>query len=98
LLAKRTKPAIRPTTLLKSIGRPKPILEGNPSMMLHLGGSPSLPHNRVHLDINKLVELKLVGRHCGILAIICELPNNVILYILLQMHIVNDQIELDATR
>jgi hypothetical protein len=61
------------------MGRPKPILEGNPSMMLHLGGSPSLPHNSVHIGVCKPMDLKLVGRRLGILSIICELPNNIIL-------------------
>jgi hypothetical protein len=57
-------------------------------MLLHLGGSPSLPNNRVHIGIYKAMEMKLVGRRHGILATIHEFPNNIIVRILLQINIV----------
>jgi hypothetical protein len=48
-------------------------------MALHLGGIPSLPHNSIHISVDKPMKLKLVDRCRGVLAIICEFPNNIIL-------------------
>jgi hypothetical protein len=48
LLAKRAKPTILPVTLPQTVRCPKPILEGQPSMVLRLWGSPSFPNNLVH--------------------------------------------------
>jgi hypothetical protein len=53
LLAKWAKPTILEITLPQAVRRPKPILEGQPSVVLHLGGSPSFPNNLVHARFNE---------------------------------------------
>jgi hypothetical protein len=79
LLAKRTKTAIRPSPLLQAVGRPKPILEGKPSMVFALWRGPSFAQNIVHFRMDETKELKLVGRRGGVMPILCKFPNNGVL-------------------
>jgi hypothetical protein len=79
LLAKGTKPTIWPSPLLKLIDGPKVILKRKPSMMLHLWRNSSLPHNCVHVGLHKSKELTLISRSRGVLTVLCELSNYLII-------------------
>jgi hypothetical protein len=48
---------------------------------------PSFSNNLVHTKYNKAEELQLVCRSHRVLAISRELPNNIILHILIKVHI-----------
>jgi hypothetical protein len=95
LLAKGAKSTIWPSTLLKSIGRPKTVLNGKSSVVFGRGGRPSIQYQGIHVGENKAKELKLVSRQSGIKSIIHKLPNSGVFNVNLQMHMVDKAAKLN---
>jgi hypothetical protein len=57
LIVKRAISAIISTTPSQTIRRPKPILQGEPSMVLDLRRCPSFPNNLIDARVNKSKKL-----------------------------------------
>jgi hypothetical protein len=60
LLAKRVKTTIIPTSFVKMVGSPKPIVDSQPRKKLDLGRCPTLPNQHVHASNRGLEDLCLI--------------------------------------
>jgi hypothetical protein len=67
-------------------------------MMLCLGGGPSLPHERVHIGINKAKNLLLIGRGCGVLPVFRKVPSDIIHLLLKKLKIADKPPKLHELR
>jgi hypothetical protein len=83
LLAKGAKSTIWLPAVLQPIGGPKTVLENKLSVVLYFWRAPSFPHNRVHIRVHEAKELSFVGRGCGVLAILRELPRDIVFHLLI---------------
>jgi hypothetical protein len=64
-------------------------------MMLGLRGSPCLPNHRIHGRIHKTKELGFICRERGILAVLCEVPSDRVLHLLMELNITKEDPKLD---
>jgi hypothetical protein len=64
-------------------------------MIFDLGRGPSFPKKIVHARLNKARELHLVSRRHGVVPIISELPKDVTIHLILQVHIVDKRPKLN---
>jgi hypothetical protein len=87
LLAKRTKPAVRPSSFLKAGGRPQPITQCEPSEKFDLRRRPSFPNYCVHVRGNGSQELHAICGGRRILAILSKFPSDVVFKVLIKLDV-----------
>jgi hypothetical protein len=82
LLIKWAKPTVLLTRSLQPICRPKPILQGQPNVILQFLWSPSFLNHLVNARLKKTEELQLICGRRRVLPVVRELPPNIILHVL----------------
>jgi hypothetical protein len=64
-------------------------------MMLGLRGSPRLPNHRIHDGIHKTKELSFISRRSRVLAVLREVPSDLVFHLNMELNIANKDPKLD---